>query len=319
MNMNKDDRIFVAGHRGLVGQAIVRNLQKRGYNNILVQTRQQLDLQNMDAVSIYLREQRPHVVFVAAAKVGGIHANNTFRADFLLENLNIQNNVLWGSHLADVRRVIFLGSSCIYPKLASQPMAESCLLTGPLEPTNRPYAIAKIAGLELIDGLRRQYGRDYFSVMPTNLYGPGDNFDLENSHVLPALIRKIVTAKDEGKPVVEIWGTGKPLREFMYSDDCADAIITVAEKCDAHFLNQLGYSHINIGTGQEISIKDLAHLISRIVGFEGELQFNADRLDGAPRKLLDVGHLAGLGWQPQVSLEAGIRFTIDWYRSLKKS
>ncbi|RYE54417.1 MAG: GDP-L-fucose synthase [Sphingobacteriales bacterium] len=315
MTLKKDDKIFVAGHRGLIGQAIVHRLNESGYNNIVTRTRSELDLSKTELVQSFLKNESPDVVFIAAAKVGGILANDSFRADFLFENLVIQNNIIWGSHLANVRRVIFLGSSCIYPKFADQPIHEKSLLTGVLETTNQPYAIAKIAGLELIESLRRQYQRDYLSLMPTNLYGPGDNFDLQNSHVLPALVRKIQDAKSHNVQTVEIWGSGRPLREFMYSADCADAIVHVAEHCDFDYFNRLGYSHINIGTGQEVSINGLANQIAEVVGYEGELTFNTERPDGTPRKLLDSTNLKNSGWSPNFTLERGLRLTVDWYNS----
>ncbi|RZK63692.1 MAG: GDP-L-fucose synthase, partial [Pedobacter sp.] len=274
----------------------------------------ELDLQDTVKTHAFLKQERPSLVIIAAAKVGGIHANNTYRADFLYENLVIQNNIIWGSHLADVSRLIFLGSSCIYPKNSPQPMPENCLLTGLLETTNQPYAIAKIAGLELVDALRKQYSRDYFSVMPTNLYGPGDNFNLENSHVLPALLKKIIAAKQSNAPAVEVWGTGTPLREFMYSEDCASAIVHTSENCTRDFFDQLHFSHINIGTGQEVSIRELAETIAKEVGYTGKLEFDTSKPDGTPRKLLDTKILKSLNWQPKYSLAEGVRMTIRWYR-----
>lgn len=315
MTLRKSDRIYIAGHNGLVGRALVKVLREKGYDKLITASRQELDLLDTKLTYQFLKDQKPDVVFLAAAKVGGINANNIYSADFLYENLGIQNNVIWGSHLNDVRKVVFLGSSCIYPKLAPQPISESSLLTGTLEPTNQPYAIAKIAGLELIKGLRRQYGRPYFSVMPTNLFGPGDNFDLESSHVLPALVRKIIEAKRTGATEVEIWGSGMPLREFMYSEDCADAIIHAAENCTEKFFKDDGITFLNIGTGQEVSIKDLAVLICRIIGFEGSLRFNASKPDGTPRKRLDVSLLDSLKWKPKTSLETAIQLTVDWYRA----
>ena len=316
--MEKKDKIFVAGHRGLVGSSIAAVLKERGYENLITRSRSELDLLDGRAVADFFAHEKPDVVFLAAAKVGGIQANNTFRADFIFENLQVQNNVIWNSHLNDVKRLVFLGSSCIYPRQAPQPMRENALLTSHLEYTNRPYAIAKIAGLELVNALRSQYGRDYFSVMPTNLYGPGDNFHPENSHVLPAMIRRFCAAKDARASEVTIWGTGKPKREFMYSKDCAAAIVYLAETLDASTFNGAVFqdecwSHINIGSSQEVSISELAHLIAKIVGFKGEIKFDPTKPDGTLRKLLDTGVLRGLGWEPKTSLENGIRASVDWF------
>lgn len=317
--MKPDDKVFVAGHKGLVGSSIVEVLKAKSYSRLLTATRQELDLRRADAVEECFMRLKPDVVFVAAAKVGGIFANNTFRADFIFENLQIQNSVIWAAHRSGVRRLVFLGSSCIYPKAAPQPMPESCLLTGELESTNRPYAIAKIAGLELVQCLRQQYGRDYFSVMPTNLYGPRDNFDLQTSHVLPALVRKFCDAKRQNAKTVPIWGSGVPRREFMLNSECAEAVVHLAEtlsyaQLQASPIGSLGYSHVNVGTGQEVSIADLAKLIARLVDYRGELAFDSSKPDGTPRKLLDVSFLKSLGWQSKVTLEAGIKQTIDWYQ-----
>jgi GDP-L-fucose synthase len=320
--LRKTDRIFVAGHRGLVGSALVDCLKKRGYHDIITRTRDELDLLNTEAVSRFYEEAKPDVVFVAAAKVGGIQANNIYRADFIYQNLQIQNNLIWGAHIANVRRLIFLGSSCVYPKEAPQPIPEEALLTSVLEYTNRPYAIAKIAGLELVHTLRLQYGRDYFSVMPTNLYGPRDNFDLENSHVLPALIRKCVEAHAENRSEIVVWGTGEPLREFMHARDCADSIVFLAEKLnDSVFespkFKKAHYAHINSGTGQEIRIGQLAETIARLVGFKGTIRFDRTKPDGTMRKVVDSQVLASLGWKANISLEDGIRETIEWFKSVK--
>ena len=318
MQLSKNDKIYVAGHRGLVGSAIVESLKARGYDKIVTRTRSELDLLDAVAVQRFYAEEKPDVVFVAAAKVGGIHANNVYRADFIYENLVIQNNVIWNAHLSGVHRLVFLGSSCIYPRNAPQPMPETCLLTGELEYTNRPYAIAKIAGLELVNSLRLQYGRDYFSVMPTNLYGPGDNFHPENSHVLPALIRRFVEAKESGAKSVTVWGTGKPRREFMYSLDCADAIVHLAESIALGSLEdspqgQKGFYHINVGTGEDISIEELTRIIADAVGFTGLVVFDTEKPDGTPMKLLDVSHLRNTRWKRFRSLQLGIIETLKWY------
>ena len=319
-NLKNDDKIFVAGHRGLVGQALVRSLKARNYTNILTRSRAEMDLLHSEAVAKFLMKEKPKLVVVAAAKVGGILANNNFRADFSYQNLQIQNNVIWGSHLADVPNLVFLGSSCIYPKDAAQPILENSLLTGPLEETNRPYAVAKIAGLELVNSIRRQYQRNYYSVMPTNLFGPGDNFDPLSSHVLPALIRRFVEAVDAGSPLVTIWGTGTPRREFLYSDDCAEGIVHLLENLDSNYFEKnheelRGQSHINVGSGSDVSIRDLAEILSSEVGFKGEIVFDSSKPDGTMRKLMDSSRLEDLGWKPQLTLKEGIRKTIDWYRS----
>ena len=320
--INKSSKIFVAGHNGLVGSAVVECFKSKGFENILTRTRQQLDLTNTAAVNEFFNSEKPDGVIIAAAKVGGILANNTYRADFIYDNLQIQNNLIWASHLNNVNRVIFLGSSCIYPRDAEQPMSESALLTGNLEYTNRPYAIAKIAGLELIDSLRKQYGRDYFSVMPTNLYGPRDNFHPENSNVLPALLRKFVEATKNGDKVVSVWGSGNPKREFMYSYDCANAIVHLFTNLTQGDLEnspigKANWSHINIGTGSDISIKEVAQIIAQATGFKGDIQFDATKPDGTPRKLLDVSLLKSFGWESSVKLEDGIRKTLDWYEDNK--
>lgn len=297
--MEKHAKIYIAGHRGMVGSAILRKLESEGYNNFVFRTSAELDLRNQQAVTDFFSSEKPDYVFLAAAKVGGIIANNTYRAEFIYENLMIQNNVIHNAYLNDVKKLMFLGSSCIYPKLAPQPLKEDYLLTGLLEETNEPYAIAKIAGIKTCDAYRSQYGCNFISVMPTNLYGENDNYDLKNSHVLPALIRKFVEAKQENKPNVEIWGTGSPMREFLNADDLADAVYFLMQN-----YNDAGL--INIGCGEDISIKDLALLVKRLVGYAGELQFDTSKPDGTPRKLMDVNKLFSMGWKPKISLEEGI-------------
>ena len=305
-NMKKSSKIYVAGHRGLVGSAIVRNLKVNGFKNIITRTHAELDLTNQADVRTFFEEERPEYVFLAAAKVGGIHANNTYPADFIYDNLMIQNNVIKAAHDFKVTKLLFLGSTCIYPKMAPQPIKEEYLLTGALEETNEAYAIAKIAGLEMCKFFKRQYGDNFISCMPTNLYGPNDNFDLKNSHVLPALIRKFHEAKVNGKEVVEVWGTGTPLREFIYVDDMAAACVFLMENYD-------GEQHVNIGTGEEISIRQLAETVKEVVGFEGDLVFNTDMPDGTPRKLTTVDKLHGLGFIHKVSLNDGIRMAYEWF------
>ena len=304
--MNLDAKIYVAGHRGLVGSAIVRNLEEKGYTNIICRTHKELDLTNQEAVRAFFEQERPEYVFLAAAKVGGIHANNTYPADFIYDNLMIQNNVIKAAHDFEVKKLLFLGSTCIYPKMAQQPIKEEYLLTGALEETNEAYAVAKIAGLEMCKFFKRQYGDNFISCMPTNLYGPNDNFDLKNSHVLPALIRKFHEAKVNNSEVVEVWGTGTPLREFLYVDDMADSCVFLMENYD-------GEQHVNIGTGEEVSIRELAETVKEVVGFEGELVFNTDMPDGTPRKLTTVDKLHGLGWKHKVSLNEGIKLAYDWF------
>lgn len=298
--MNKEHKIYVAGHRGMVGSAIVRRLQQEGFNNIVTRTSKELDLRNQQAVDEFFAKEKPDHVFMAAAKVGGILANNTYKAEFLYDNLMIQNNVIHASYVNDVRKLMFLGSSCIYPKLAPQPLKEEYLLTGLLEPTNEAYAIAKIAGIKMCDAYRDQYGCNYISVMPTNLYGPNDNYDLNSSHVLPALIRKFHEAKVDGKPSVTLWGSGKPRREFLHADDLADACFFLMQ----HY-NDAGF--VNIGTGEDIEIKELAVLIKNIVGYQGEIIHDLSKPDGTPRKLMDVSKLNSLGWKYTTPLEEGIR------------
>lgn len=304
--MEKNSRIYVAGHRGLVGSAIVRNLEDNGFTNIITRTHGELDLTNQADVRKFFKEEKPEYVFLAAAKVGGIHANNTYPADFIYDNLMIQNNVIKAAHDFKVTKLLFLGSTCIYPKMAPQPIKEEYLLTGALEETNEAYAVAKIAGLEMCKFFKRQYGDNFISCMPTNLYGPNDNFDLKNSHVLPALIRKFHEAKVNGSEVVEVWGTGTPLREFIYVDDMAAACVFLMENYD-------GEQHINIGTGEEVSIRQLAETVKEVVGFEGELVFNTDMPDGTPRKLTTVDKLHGLGFMHKVSLNDGIRMAYEWF------
>ena len=298
--MNIKDKIYIAGHRGMVGSAILRALQAQGYSNFLLRTSGELDLRNQQAVADFFASEKPDYVFLAAAKVGGIIANNTFRADFIYENLMIQSNVIHQAYVNGVKKLMFLGSSCIYPKLAPQPLKEEYLLTGLLEPTNEPYAIAKIAGIKMCDGYRDQYGCNFISVMPTNLYGPNDNYDLNNSHVLPAMLRKFIMAKRKGEASVTIWGTGSPLREFLHADDLAEACLFLMEN-----YNETGL--VNIGIGTDISILDLALLVKKIVGFEGTVLTDPSKPDGTPRKLMDVSKLNGLGWKAKITLENGIR------------
>lgn len=315
--MQKDSKIYVAGHSGLVGSAIVKNLKSKGYTNIIGKTHAELDLLDQNAVADFFKAEKPEYVFLAAAKVGGIIANNTFRAQFIYENLQIQNNIIHQSYIHNVKKLLFLGSTCIYPKEAPQPISEESLLTSPLEYTNEPYAIAKIAGIKMCESYNLQYGTNFISVMPTNLYGINDNFDLQNSHVLPALVRKMHEAKMSGAKTVEIWGSGRPMREFLHSSDMADACVFVMENIDfadvAKDKKEVRNTHINIGSGEEISIRDLALLIKRIVGFEGELVFDTTKPDGTMRKLSDVSKLHSLGWRNKISLEDGIKGVYGWY------
>lgn len=305
--MDKSSKIYVAGHKGLVGSAIVRILEQNGYNNLVYKSSDELDLTQEIHVYKFFQEEKPEYVFLAAAKVGGIHANNTYSADFLFQNLKIQNNVIDAAYRNNVKKLLFLGSSCIYPKLCPQPIKEDYLLTGALEPTNDAYAIAKIAGIKMCQAYNKQYGTNFISVMPTNLYGINDNFDLQNSHVLPALIRKFHEAKQENKKEVEIWGTGTPKREFLYVDDLAEACIYLID-------NYNDSEIVNIGTGEDVTIKELAMTIKNIVEFDGELTFNTSKPDGTPRKLLDVSKLHFLGWKHKTSLEQGIQKTYEWYQ-----
>jgi GDP-L-fucose synthase len=315
--MEKNSKIYIAGHHGLVGSAIVSNLTAKGYTNLLFRTHSELDLLDQRAVAEFFATQKPEYVFLAAAKVGGIVANNTYRADFIYENLMIQNNIIHQSYLNHVKKLMFLGSTCIYPKNAPQPMPEDCLLTDTLEYTNEPYAIAKIAGIKMCESYNLQYGTNYISVMPTNLYGIGDNFDLHTSHVLPALLRKIHEAKLANTPSVEIWGSGKPRREFMYNEDMADACVYLMENRDFKdtysVTQEIRNTHINIGTGEDISIADLAQLIKNIVGYTGELVYNTSKPDGTMIKLTDPSKLHALGWKHKVQLEEGIRRVYAWY------
>ena len=316
--MNKTSKIYIAGHRGLVGSAIVKNLESKGYTNLVYRTHKELDLLSQKDVEKFFETEKPEYVILAAAKVGGIVANNTYRADFIYENLQIQNNVIHQSYVHKVEKLLFLGSTCIYPKNAPQPMREDSLLTSELEYTNEPYAIAKIAGIKMCESYNLQYGTNFISVMPTNLYGPNDNFDLETSHVLPALLRKMHEAKLINTPEVEIWGSGKPRREFLYSEDMADACVFLLENRDAKDTydendKEIRNTHINIGTGVDISIKELALTIKKIVGYEGELYFNDTKPDGTMVKLTDPSKLHALGWKHRVELEEGIRTMYEWY------
>jgi len=306
MTLSPDSKIYVAGHRGLVGSAIVKRLAKSGYHNLLTRVHSELDLTDPKAVLDFFGKEHPDYVFLAAAKVGGIHANNTYPAEFIRDNLLIELSIIDAAYRTGTRRLLFLGSSCIYPKMAPQPLKEEYLMTGPLEPTNSAYALAKIAGIEMCGAYNRQYGMQYLPVMPTNLYGPGDNFDLETSHVLPALIRKFHEAKVNGEKGVTIWGTGTPKREFLHVDDLADACVYLMEHYD-------GTELINIGTGEDLTIRELAEIIGSVVGFEGELTFDSTKPDGTPRKLLDVSRLSGIGWKAKIALEEGIRKTYQWY------
>jgi GDP-L-fucose synthase len=312
--MEKSSRIFVAGHRGLVGSAIRRGLDQRGYRNLLLRTRAELDLTDRAAVRTFFQHEKPEYLFLAAAKVGGILANDTYPADFIQENLEIQTNVIDASYHSGVKRLLFLGSSCIYPKLAPQPLKEEYLLTGPLEATNRAYAVAKIAGIEMCWSYNRQHGTRYLAAMPTNLYGPEDNFDPKGSHVLPALMRKVVEAKLAGRRRLEVWGTGKPRREFLYSEDLAEAciyLLNLPEGLYDEFRNRDEPPLINIGTGEDLAIRELAELIARVLEFDCEIVFDPSKQDGTPRKLLDVSRINALGWRAKTSLENGIRMTYD--------
>lgn len=310
--MQKNDKIYIAGHRGMVGSAILRKLKKEGFTNFVYTTSSELDLKNQAAVNAFFEKEKPNYVFLAAAKVGGILANNTYRAEFIYDNIMIQSNVINAAHMVGVKKLMFMGSSCIYPKLAPQPLQEDYLLTGLLEPTNEPYAIAKISGIKMCDAYRSQYGCDFISVMPTNLYGPNDNYDLNKSHVLPALIRKFHEAKKENKPEVVMWGTGSPKREFLHVDDLADACYYLMQTYSEEGL-------VNIGTGEDIAIIDLARLIKKIVGYEGEIANDLTKPDGTPRKLMNVSKLANAGWTAKIGLEEGIRSVYEglkdkeWY------
>lgn len=309
--MEKGAKVYVAGHQGLVGSAILRKLISEGYSNIVTRSFQELDLRDQTAVNEFFKKEQPEYVFLAAAKVGGILANNTYPVDFLRDNLLIQTNVIDAAYRYGSRKLLFLGSSCIYPKFAPQPIKEKYLLTGELEPTNEPYAIAKIAGIKLCQAYNRQYQTNFISVMPTNLYGPGDNFDLETSHVIPALIRKFHESKIKGKDQVVVWGSGKPFREFLHVDDLADACLFLMHNYNSSEI-------INIGTGKDLSIAELAYLIKDIVGYDGNIIFDTSKPDGTPRKLLDVSKLFNMGWKPRITLEEGIRSTYSWYQEHQK-
>jgi GDP-L-fucose synthase len=310
--MDKSAKIFVTGHRGMVGSALVRRLEKGGFTNVITAGRSDLDLLNQSAVAAFLDAHKPDYIFIAAAKVGGIHANNVYRADFLYQNLLIEANLIHGAHLAGVQRLMFLGSSCIYPRDCPQPIKEEYLLTGPLEQTNEPYAIAKIVGIKLAESYNKQYGRQYVSVMPTNLYGPNDNYDLANSHVLPALLRKAHEAKLRGDAEYVVWGSGTPRREFLYVDDLADACV---------FLMEQGYDGplVNIGTGEDVTIRELAQTVMEVVGFQGRIEFDSSKPDGTPRKLLDVSRLASQGWRAKTSLRQGIELAYQAYQATLKT
>ena len=338
MKLTKNTKIYIAGHNGMVGSAIKRRLEADGYNNLVLRTRKELDLTNQSDVQKFFEQEKPEVVIIAAARVGGILANDTYRAEFIYDNIMIEANIIHAAYKNNVEKLIFLGSSCIYPKFAPQPMKEEYLLTGELEPTNEPYAIAKIAGIKLCENYYKQYGCNFYSVMPTNLYGPNDNFDLETSHAFPALIRKFHEAKEQNQessikyqeneatlsdsedspslpftPSVILWGTGKPKREFLYVEDLADAIVYLMNKIDAEDLYEQGLTHINIGTGEDLSIAELADTIKNIVGFEGEIKYDSTKPDGTPRKLMDVSRLHELGWKHKTSLEEGIKKTYQWF------
>jgi len=307
VQLNHDSRVYVAGHRGLVGAAVVRTLRRQGYENLLLRTHQELDLTDQGAVRGFFDRERPVAVIMAAARVGGIHANNTRPASFIRDNLLIQDNVIDAAHRSGVAKFVFLGSSCIYPKLAPQPIKEEYLLTGPLEPTNEWYAIAKIAGVKMCQAYRREFGFRAISLMPTNLYGPGDNFDLQNSHVLPALIRRFHEAKARGDETLSIWGTGTPRREFLHVDDLADAIVYLLENYDDEAI-------VNVGWGEDITIRELAELVMSVAGYQGRLVFDTSKPDGTPRKLLDTTRLTALGWRPKIPLRAGVESTYAWFR-----
>ena len=306
--MDLNSKIYIAGHRGMVGSAIMRNLQAKGFTNIVTRTSAELDLRSSQSVSDFFKEEKPDYVFLAAAKVGGIQANNVYRADFIYENLMIQNNVIHNSYLIGVKKLMFLGSSCIYPKLAPQPLKEESLLTGLLEETNEPYAIAKIAGIKMCESYKRQYGCNFISVMPTNMYGPNDNYNLTNSHVLPALIRKFHDAKEHNLPFVEMWGTGTPMREFLHADDLGDACVYLMNTYN-------GEKFVNIGSGTDLTIKDLALLVRKIVGYGGEIKHDLSKPDGTPRKLMDVSFLHSLGWKHKIELEDGIKMVYEDFKN----
>ena len=312
--MEKNSKIYIAGHSGMVGSAILRRMSDDGYTNFILKSSSELDLVNQNAVKDFFNNEKPEIVIDAAAKVGGILANNTYRAQFIYENLMIQNNLIHAAHENEIEKFLFLGSSCIYPKLAPQPMKEEYLLNGDLEPTNEPYAIAKIAGIKMCENYYRQYGDNFISVMPTNVYGPNDNFDLQSSHVLPALIRKFHEAKENKTEFVEVWGSGKPKREFLYVDELADACVYLIENVDAEQMyDKMEVSHINIGCGEDLSIAELASMIAKVVDFKGRIRYDSTKPDGTPRKLLDISRLKNLGWAPTISLHEGIRKSYEWY------
>jgi GDP-L-fucose synthase len=313
MILSKEKKIYIAGHKGMVGSAIYRTLSNRGYKNFVLKNHTELDLIKQAEVENFFEKEKPEIVIVAAAKVGGILANNTYRANFIYDNLMIESNIIHSAYKNDVEKLIFLGSSCIYPKLAPQPLKEEYLLSDYLEFTNEPYAIAKIAGIKLCENFYRQYGSNFFSAMPTNLFGINDNFNLETSHVLPALMRKFHEAKTQGSKTVTIWGSGNPKREFLFVDDLAEAVVFLMEKIDARDIYELGISQINIGTGEDLKIIELANLIAKIVGFNGEIIRDVSKPDGTPRKLLDVSRIHNFGWKHKNSLEEGIRKTYEWY------
>ena len=303
---DKTAKVYVAGHRGMVGSAIVRALRAAGFSHIITRTRAELDLRNQAEVNAFFADEKPDYVFLAAARVGGILANDTYPADFIYDNLVIETNVIHAAYMQQIRKLLFLGSTCIYPKLAPQPLKEEYLLTGPLEPTNEWYAVAKIAGIKLCQAYRKQHGCDFISAMPTNLYGPGDNYDLEKSHVIPAMLRKMHEAKVAGAPSVTLWGTGTPLREFLHVDDLADALLFLMQNYSDH-------SHVNVGVGHDLTIRELAETVRSVVGFEGELVFDTNKPDGTPRKLVDSGLINGLGWQAKIPLEEGLAAAFAWF------
>lgn len=319
--MDKNSKIFVAGHRGLVGSAIVRKLKNDGYRNLILKTRQELDLRDKEAVENFFKVEQPEYVFLAAAKVGGIQANNTYPADFIVQNIEIETNVITSALQVGVKRLLFLGSSCIYPRECPQPIKEEYLLTGPLEPTNEPYAIAKIAGIKMCESINRQYGTDFRSLMPTNLYGPGDNFHPENSHVIPGLLRRFYEAKVRGDKCVEVWGSGRPRREFMHVDDLASACVYIMnlDKDIYDNFTQPMLSHVNVGTGKDCTIKELAETIAKVVGFDGQICFDTSKPDGTPQKLLDISRITALGWTARISLEEGLKQTYRWFLENRES
>ena len=321
MTQKKDLPVFVAGHRGLVGSAIVRQLKEAGYSNIITRTRQELDLLDQNAVNDFFGSRPVEEIYLAAAKVGGIHANNTFPAEFILQNLVIETNIISAAQKAGVKKLLFLGSSCIYPKFASQPMKEEALLSGTLEPTNEPYAIAKIAGIKLCESFNRQYGTSYRSIMPTNLYGPGDNFHPENSHVIPALLHRFHSAKMNGDKAVTVWGSGTPMREFLHVDDMASASVFVMELDEKTYSEHTSpmLSHINVGTGIDCSIRELAETIAKVVGFAGRIEFDTTKPDGTPRKLLDVSRINAMGWKAKIPLYEGLHSTYQWLLASESS